>query len=55
MKTIEKAALAVQVKDQVVDFKDLLDELPPGREKSLAITKIEECEMWAARAIDVAP
>lgn len=25
--------------------------LPPGREKSLAITKLEECSMWAKAAI----
>jgi hypothetical protein len=29
----------------------LVDLLPDGREKSLAITKLEECSMWAKAAI----
>lgn len=26
---------------------------PPGRERSLAVTKLEECVMWAVKAIAV--
>lgn len=31
-------------------MRDLLDEFEPSREKSLAATKLDECEMWLARA-----
>lgn len=27
------------------------DNLPEGREKSLAITKLQECQMWADQAV----
>lgn len=28
----------------------ILDHLPPSRFKSLALTKLEECSMWAKKA-----
>lgn len=31
-------------------MRELLDEYEPSREKSLAATKLDECEMWLARA-----
>jgi hypothetical protein len=31
-------------------MRDLLDEYEPSREKSLAATKLDECEMWLAKA-----
>lgn len=30
---------------------ELIMEIPNGREKSLAITKLEECVMWANKAL----
>jgi hypothetical protein len=30
-------------------MRDLLSEYQPSRERSLAITKLDECEMWLAR------
>jgi hypothetical protein len=30
-------------------MRELLDEYEPGRERSLAATKLDECEMWLAR------
>lgn len=35
-----------------IDLGILLDEiLPEGREKSLALTKLEECSMWSKAAV----
>jgi hypothetical protein len=31
-------------------MRELLSEYEPSREKSLAATKLDECEMWLARA-----
>ena len=30
-------------------MRDLIEEHKPGRERSLATTKLDECEMWLAR------
>lgn len=30
-------------------MRDLLEEFEPSRERSLAATKLDECEMWLAR------
>ncbi len=30
-------------------MRELLEEFDPGRERSLAATKLDECEMWLAR------
>lgn len=30
-------------------MRDLLDEYEPSREKSLAVTKLDEAEMWLAK------
>ena len=30
-------------------MRELLDEYEPSRERSLAATKLDECEMWLAR------
>lgn len=30
-------------------MRELLDEFGPSRERSLAATKLDECEMWLAR------
>lgn len=31
----------------------IVDKVPPGREQALAITKLEECIMWANKGIAV--
>lgn len=47
----EKLAMKM-VKDAGRRFGEALDlYVPPGREKSLAITKIEESVMWAVKSI----
>jgi len=30
-------------------MRDLLDEFEPGRERSLATTKLDECQLWLDR------
>ena len=37
-------------KYHIARMRELLDEYEPSREKSLAATKLDECEMWLARA-----
>ena len=32
-------------------FENLINEFPNSREKSLALTKLEECFMWCGKAI----
>ncbi len=39
------------VKDAGVSFVNLLGEFPPSRERSLAITKVEEAVMWAVKGL----
>lgn len=38
------------IQAELSDCRQLLDELPPSRERSLALTKLDEAEMWADRA-----
>ncbi len=33
------------------DYEQLINQLPNSREKSLALTKLEECFMWIGKAI----
>ncbi len=33
----------------VARMRELLEEFEPSRERSLAVTKLDECEMWLAR------
>ena len=33
------------------EYEKLIKELPPSRESSLALTKLEECFMWVGKAI----
>jgi hypothetical protein len=50
---IEKIAL---VREALRTAHELLtDAIPASRERSLAITKLEECSMWANKAIVFAP
>ena len=30
-------------------MRELLDEFEPSRERSLAVTKLDECELWLSR------
>jgi hypothetical protein len=46
----EKLTMA-RIKDLGLDFLDLIDEIPKGREASLAKTKIEEAVMWAVKGL----
>ena len=39
------------VKDATREFGAVLDSLPPSRERSIAITKLEEASMWAVRGL----
>lgn len=39
------------VKDAALDFINLVETLEPSRERSLAVTKIEEASMWAVKGI----
>lgn len=49
----EEAKVAHEtVRARCLDLADFLaSELPPGRERSLAVTKLEECMFWANAAI----
>lgn len=50
--TEEKAPKYVAIRAKARELDDLVRELaPPGREQSLALTKIEEATMWANAAI----
>ena len=47
-----QASRYVRIRAQALDFAEYLEEeCPPSRERSLAITKLEECVMWANAAI----
>lgn len=39
------------VKDAALDFINLVETLEPSRERSIAVTKIEEACMWAVKGI----
>jgi hypothetical protein len=47
---VEKDVM-VRIKDIGLDFILLMNEVPNGRERSLAITKIEEAVMWAVKGL----
>ena len=39
------------IKDEVVRFEQyILDNIPPGRRRSIALTKLEDFSMWAVKA-----
>jgi hypothetical protein len=50
---IDKLLLfADKITDGAAELYDLIDTLvPPGREQSLAKTKLQECVMWSLKAI----
>lgn len=39
------------IRHKASSFDDILSELSDSREKSLAMTKLEECVMWANKAL----
>ena len=38
------------ITEEMLLASDLLHQLPPSRYRSLALTKLEECSMWAKKA-----
>jgi hypothetical protein len=48
--TPEQAEVLDAITAQMIATADLLDALPPSRFRSLALTKLEECSMWAKKA-----
>lgn len=49
--TEEEQTVATVIKGAASDLDGLLKCVPDSREKSLSITKLEECVMWAQKAI----
>ncbi|MFA6080732.1 MAG: hypothetical protein WC753_04645 [Candidatus Gracilibacteria bacterium] len=43
----EQAAFIVSLRDKANEILELLNELPNSRRKSIAITKLEECVLFA--------
>jgi hypothetical protein len=48
--TPEQAEVLDAITAQMIATADLFDALPPSRFRSLALTKLEECSMWAKKA-----
>ncbi len=46
-----EAQLVVDIKRKAEDLARLMDAAPVGRERSLAMTKLEESVMWAVKGI----
>jgi hypothetical protein len=46
----EKAAM-VAIKDKAAELDDVINQTAPSRERSLALTKLEEAVMWAVKGI----
>lgn len=42
---------AYEIKDLAGGLEEHIEGLMPSRERSLAITKLEECVMWATKAV----
>ena len=53
--TVVQQSAWVGVLHAIQALETLIHELPNSREQSLAITKLDECYMWAERAVDVSP
>ena len=49
--TEEQVAQIQEVRESCKALYETLKKLPDCREKSLAITKLEECSMWANKGI----
>lgn len=48
--TPNQAAALDAITEQMIATAETLDNLPSSRYKSLALTKLEECSMWAKKA-----
>jgi|10_taG_2_1085330.scaffolds.fasta_scaffold00071_6 hypothetical protein len=48
---IDKVDVINPIHEAMVELGDKVDELPPGREKALVLTKLEEAMMWIRMAI----
>jgi hypothetical protein len=49
--TGEERDLANQIKVVAQDLYDLIDMVPPSRDRDAAKMRLEECVMWALKAI----
>ena len=49
--TDEERDLANQIKAIAQDLHDLLDMVPPSRDREAAMMRLQECVMWALKAI----
>jgi len=48
----DQTARYISIREKGKSFAQLINELcPPSRERSLAMTKLEECVMWANASI----
>jgi hypothetical protein len=48
--TEEQGQMMDVITEEMLSVSDLLHQLPPSRFRSLALTKLEECSMWAKKA-----
>lgn len=48
--TEQQAVVLDAITDAMLDAADVLESLPSSRFRSLAMTKLEECSMWAKKA-----
>ena len=51
----EEKALHDKLKDAAAACEQLIEQTPPSRERSLAITKLEEAIMWAVKGLTATP
>lgn len=49
--TPQEKELMDQLLNEAQDLQDIIDILPPSRERDVAMTRLEEAVMWAKRAI----
>lgn len=49
--TDESQRLSDERKKVSEEFENLINKLPNSRERSIALTKLEECFMWCGKAI----
>lgn len=43
----------VSIMEEIYSLQEKLEKLENSREKSLALTKLEECELWLARLFNL--